>query len=110
MAINLALACAAITFANPLALWDVGFELSASATAGLILFSAPCPRLVRRVLSGPLRRLRALGEDVVATTLAATAATGVGEFLPGPPSTAAFEWDKRRRHLASACACFYFLC
>ena len=37
--VSLAVACWAMTLANPLTLWDVGFQLSSAATAGLILFS-----------------------------------------------------------------------
>lgn len=40
--VSLAAACWAMTLVNPLALWDVGFQLSAAATAGLILL---LPRL-----------------------------------------------------------------
>lgn len=35
--VSLAAACWAMTLVNPSALWDVGFQLSAAATAGLIL-------------------------------------------------------------------------
>ena len=37
--VSLALACWVMTIFNPLTLWDVGFQLSSAATAGLILFS-----------------------------------------------------------------------
>jgi competence protein ComEC len=37
--VSLAFACWMMTLANPLALWDVGFQLSSAATAGLFLFS-----------------------------------------------------------------------
>ena len=37
--VSLAFACWLLTMANPLTLWDVGFQLSSAATAGLILFS-----------------------------------------------------------------------
>jgi competence protein ComEC len=37
--ISLAAACWVMTLLNPLTLWDVGFQLSSAATAGLILFS-----------------------------------------------------------------------
>ena len=36
--VSLAAACALMTVLNPLALWDVGLQLSSGATAGLILF------------------------------------------------------------------------
>lgn len=37
--VSLAVACWVMTLANPLTLWDVGFQLSSAATAGLILFT-----------------------------------------------------------------------
>ena len=37
--VSLAVACWVMTIFNPLTLWDVGFQLSSAATAGLILFS-----------------------------------------------------------------------
>jgi competence protein ComEC len=37
--ISLSFACWIMTLLNPLTLWDVGFQLSSAATAGLILFS-----------------------------------------------------------------------
>ncbi|MEZ4557723.1 MAG: ComEC/Rec2 family competence protein [Caldilineaceae bacterium] len=37
--VSLALACWIMTLANPLTLWDVGFQLSSAATAGLILLA-----------------------------------------------------------------------
>lgn len=37
--VSLAAACWFMTLLNPLTLWDVGFQLSSAATAGLILFS-----------------------------------------------------------------------
>ena len=37
--VSLAVACWAMTLVNPLTLWDVGFQLSSAATAGLILFA-----------------------------------------------------------------------
>ena len=44
--VSLAAACWAMTLWNPLTLWDVGFQLSSAATAGLILFG---PALTERV-------------------------------------------------------------
>lgn len=38
--VSLAAACWAMTMVNPLTLWDVGFQLSSAATAGLVLFSS----------------------------------------------------------------------
>ncbi|MEZ4860006.1 MAG: DNA internalization-related competence protein ComEC/Rec2 [Caldilineaceae bacterium] len=37
--VSLAFACWVMTLANPLTLWDVGFQLSSAATAGLIVFA-----------------------------------------------------------------------
>ena len=37
--VSLGAACWAMTLVNPLTLWDVGFQLSSAATAGLILFT-----------------------------------------------------------------------
>lgn len=37
--VSLSVACWVMTLLNPLTLWDVGFQLSSAATAGLILFS-----------------------------------------------------------------------
>lgn len=37
--VSLGAACWAMTLVNPLTLWDVGFQLSSAATAGLILFN-----------------------------------------------------------------------
>lgn len=37
--VSLAVACWVMTLLNPLTLWDVGFQLSSAATAGLILFA-----------------------------------------------------------------------
>ena len=65
----LALAAAFIVFANPLAVWDVGFQLSVAATVGLIVIAPlldASPRLARlpEALKRPLH-----------DTLAATVAT-----------------------------------
>lgn len=77
--VSLAAACLAMTIANPLALWDIGLQLSSMATAGLVLLSPVMARHLRRIM----RRffgwipgwLRMSGEDIVAVTLAATLAT-----------------------------------
>ncbi len=47
--ISLAAAAWLLTVVNPLTLWDVGFQLSAGATAGLILFTGPLARLMERL-------------------------------------------------------------
>lgn len=70
--VSLAFACWVMTIANPLTLWDVGFQLSSAATAGLILFS---PAIVAAfqwisptwITSGPLTgSLEIGGLDVAA--------------------------------------------
>ncbi|MEZ4712674.1 MAG: ComEC/Rec2 family competence protein [Caldilineaceae bacterium] len=59
--VSLAVACWAMTLINPLTLWDVGFQLSSAATAGLILFSpgitAAAQRLWPRWQGGYLTNL-----------------------------------------------------
>lgn len=56
--VSLAAACWVMTVINPLTLWDVGFQLSSAATAGLILFTpaitAYCTRLWPRFRGGIL--------------------------------------------------------
>nr|MBP8949911.1 ComEC/Rec2 family competence protein [Promineifilum sp.] len=64
-----------MTLWNPLTLWDVGFQLSLSATLGLLLFGQPWTRRLRRgtaVLPPAVRRpaTQLLGEGVVITLAA----------------------------------------
>ncbi|MCC9077267.1 DNA internalization-related competence protein ComEC/Rec2 [Litorilinea aerophila] len=90
--VSLAAACWAMTLANPLALWDVGFQLSSAATAGLILFTPGITRLFSRLgpgfAGGPLAAtappdwaargkslMRGLVEDGLLVTLAANITT-----------------------------------
>jgi competence protein ComEC len=77
--VSLAAACLAMTLANPLALWDIGLQLSSMATAGLVLLAPVLARPLRRILSRFFAwapdQLRMAGEDVVAVTLAAALAT-----------------------------------
>jgi competence protein ComEC len=93
--VSLAFACWVMTLANPLTLWDVGFQLSSAATAGLILFNPGLQQLLQRLWQGrdhqPLPELResALGnalatgkglvrgllEEGLVTTLAANITT-----------------------------------
>ena len=77
--VSLAAACLAMTLANPLALWDIGLQLSSMATAGLVLLSPVLARQLRRIVGrffgwAP-SWLRVSGEETVAVTLAATLAT-----------------------------------
>lgn len=50
--VSLATACWAMTLLNPLTLWDVGFQLSSAATAGLIIFSTGITEAFNRVVPG----------------------------------------------------------
>ncbi|MBP9072271.1 MAG: ComEC/Rec2 family competence protein, partial [Caldilineaceae bacterium] len=50
--VSLGAACGAMTVVNPLMLWDVGFQLSSAATAGLILFTPGLTQAVGRWLPG----------------------------------------------------------
>jgi competence protein ComEC len=50
--VSLAFACWVMTIANPLTVWDVGFQLSSAATAGLILFSPGVVAFFTRLLPG----------------------------------------------------------
>lgn len=51
--ISLAVACFVMTIMNPLTLWDVGFQLSSAATAGLILFVPSFSATIDRVWAVP---------------------------------------------------------
>lgn len=48
---TLALAAVGMTLVNPLTLWDVGFQLSAAATLGLILYAEPFENALNRWLA-----------------------------------------------------------
>jgi competence protein ComEC len=48
--VSLAAACWVMVLANPLALWDVGFQLSSAATAGLVLFTPPLTAWASRLI------------------------------------------------------------
>jgi competence protein ComEC len=70
-----------MTALNPTTLWDVGFQLSFAATAGLVLLSPPLERAAERwlaALAGPRHARRALGllSEALLVTLAAQIATG----------------------------------
>jgi competence protein ComEC len=65
-----------LTVINPLALWDVGFQLSFAATLGLILFTAPIEGLFERgltriVTQSQAQELLRYLNDVLIVTLAA---------------------------------------
>ncbi len=70
-----------MTALNPTTLWDVGFQLSFAATAGLVLLSSPLERAAGRwlaALAGPQHARRALEllSEALLVTLAAQIATG----------------------------------
>jgi competence protein ComEC len=93
--VSLAFACWVMTLINPLTLWDVGFQLSSAATAGLILFNPGLQKLLQRLWRGHEREelpelresplgnalatgkglVRGLLEEGLVTTLAANATT-----------------------------------
>lgn len=56
---TLALAAVGMTLFNPLILWDVGFQLSAAATLGLILYAEPFENALGRWLARRLSAERA---------------------------------------------------
>ncbi|HEU4322581.1 MAG TPA: ComEC/Rec2 family competence protein [Roseiflexaceae bacterium] len=66
----LAMACWALTLHNPQTLWDLGFQLSALATASLFAFGKPVERWLERV---PPLRWPALGwmKEALTATFAA---------------------------------------
>ena len=80
--VSLTLACTLMTMLNPLALWDVGLQLSSLATAGLILF---VPSFTQALQHGLLRigivparlpaAVRSVVEDGLVVTIAATVMT-----------------------------------
>ncbi len=77
---TLAATAVAMTLANPLWLWDVGFQLSAAATLGLVLYATPLQdafqRLAeRRTNPAAARRLALLAGEAVLVTLAAQITT-----------------------------------
>jgi len=49
--VSLAAAAVVMTALNPHTLWDVGFQLSVAATAGLVLYTEPLERCFERVLA-----------------------------------------------------------
>lgn len=67
---SLLAACSAMALLDPNVLWDIGFQLSALATAGLFAFARPIETLLTR--RGPLswRGLRWAAEPLTATIAA----------------------------------------
>ena len=77
---SLAVAALAMSAHNPLVLWDVGFQLSLAATAGLIFFTDPLTALFLRGLghfTNPEQAERVVGwlSDALIVTLAAQITT-----------------------------------
>lgn len=77
---SLAFAAFAMSLHNPWVLWDLGFQLSLAATAGLILFTDPLTSLFRRLLerfTSPERAETLLGwlSEALIVTLAAQITT-----------------------------------
>jgi competence protein ComEC len=71
--VSLAAACMAMTMVNPLALWDLGLQLSASASAGLILMMPAAGRWLQQQFGSRHAWLRIAGEDILAVSLIASA-------------------------------------
>jgi competence protein ComEC len=77
---TLAASVLVMTAINPLTLWDVGFQLSAAATLGLVLYAEPFAARLRNLLA-PLTtpenaaRLTAFAGEYVLLTLAAQITT-----------------------------------
>ncbi|HSM54930.1 MAG TPA: DNA internalization-related competence protein ComEC/Rec2 [Candidatus Sulfomarinibacteraceae bacterium] len=77
---GLAVAALGMSLANPLVLWDVGFQLSFAATLGLMLYAEPLSRWTHARLERWLqrdfaRRLMPLLSETVLVTLAAQVTT-----------------------------------
>lgn len=77
---SLFLATSLMTLFNPLTVWDVGFQLSFAATLGLLIYTEPLTRQVRRWLEQHFdkrttTRLIGLLGDAIIVTLAAQVLT-----------------------------------
>ncbi len=78
--ISLAVAAIVITAWNPHMLWDVGFQLSFAATAGLVLYTGPLERALEHALARATsaelaQRIVGLVNEALVVTLAAQIAT-----------------------------------
>lgn len=86
---GLSLAVVLILFACPYAVYDIGFLLSASATAGIILVGAPCARAIEKASvgkGGAARAFAVIGESFAVTLSALVftvpaAAAGYGQVV-----------------------------
>jgi competence protein ComEC len=77
---GLAAAALIMTAANPLTLWDVGFQLSAAATLGLVLFAGRFEAGLRAALErfstpGRARQATAVAVELILASLAAQVTT-----------------------------------
>jgi competence protein ComEC len=74
--VSLFAAAALLTLVRPLALWDIGFQLSFAATLSLLLFTPTLERLLERAFSGlsppkdPSPAIRAVSAALVVTVAA----------------------------------------
>jgi competence protein ComEC len=78
--VSLAAATVLMTALNPYTLWDAGFQLSAAATAGLVLYTEPLERCFERALTRVTSAERAqkivgLVSEALIVTLAAQVTT-----------------------------------
>lgn len=82
--VSLAFACWIMTLVNPLTVWDVGFQLSSAATAGLILFTDSVQGFFDRGLQRfkqLLGRKQTSGSTLAETTPSETHPVGIGERI-----------------------------
>jgi competence protein ComEC len=70
--VSLAAACMAMTMVNPLTLWDLGLQLSAMASAGLIVLMPAANGRLRQLFGKEHTWLRIAGEDILAVSLIAS--------------------------------------
>ncbi len=79
--VSLAAACWLMTLWNPLMLWDVGFQLSSSATAGLILIGPALTDRSASFLNQLISRLRKWGRPPSSPESAFLMPESVGDLL-----------------------------
>jgi competence protein ComEC len=81
--VSLAAAAVVMTALNPYTLWDVGFQLSVAATAGLVLYTEPLERGLEQVLARVVSAERAqkivglISEALIVTLAAQLTTTGI---------------------------------
>ncbi len=86
--VSLAAAAIGMTLWNPYALWDVGFQLSFAATAGLVLYTEPLERVFERALGHFTSAERA--QEIVATISEAVICTTAAQITTLPVILAYF--------------------